>query len=517
MSHGPRPAVRPPGGPGALRKVFIALLALAAGGPVAAQVIPTPPVEFVGASDLAVDQRLSDLLERDPLIIIRDTMVGPADTVRQAVLVLDATLVLEGTLLDDLVLVDAGAFVRPGAVVRGDLVNAGGGVYRSELARVGGTFIDLPNAGYRVVREEDRIVIEASGVPSPLTLDGIQGFHEPTYDRVNGVTGVWGATLRLPRLGNVTPRIHGEAGWRTERGEPVYAASLGLRWAATTLEGGYEEGWATNDDWIRDDFANSINYLWDGDDFRDYHEVERRWAAVVQAFGDEEKSFYGRLRVGGQIEDARSLPGGNPWNVMGDTARSNPDIDEGRTTSLLTRFALDWTGRRTVFDGWVEYEAAREWEGGAFAFDRIAVHGDWAMLALANHTLEIEFFGQLPLGGDTLPRQRWSFVGGSGTLQTLDLAQHYGDRVAWVENRYIIPLPERLALPLLGAPDLQLIHATGMAWLADDDRSLVQEVGVRLQFFGVYLRYMVRPEDLADGQLDISVTWPFGDSYPWES
>lgn len=481
-----------------------------------AQVVQTPPVERVGAADVAVDRRLARLLEGDPLILTRDTMIAAGDTVRGPVLLLDATLVLEGTVAGDLVVVDAGAFVRPGAVVQGDLVNAGGGLYRSELARVRGIVLDLPNAGYRVVREPDRIVIEASGVPSPLTLDGIQGFHVPAYDRVNGVTAVWGATLRLPRLGDLTPYVHGEGGWVTERGEAVYAASGGVRWGATRVEGGYEKGWYTNDDWIRDDLKNGLQYLWDGDDFRDYHAVERSWAGVARTFGDEEKSFFATLRLGGQIEDGTSLVAGNPWHLRGDTTRANPAIDDGRITSLVASLDAEWNGRWSVFEGRVEYEGGREWEGGEFVFDRVAVRGDWAMQALADHTLEIELFAQTPLRGDTLPRQRWSFVGGSGTLRTLELAQYSGDRVVYVESKYIIPLPESLALPLVGTPELQLIHAAGMAWLKGQDRDLYQEIGPRLQWFAIYLRYLAEPTEIGEGDFDVGVAWPFSGSYPWE-
>lgn len=474
------------------------------------------PVETVGSSDVAVDRRLARLLDADPLIVTRDTTVTSGDTLRGPVLVLDATLVLEGVVTGDLVLVDAGAFVRPGALVRGDLVNVAGGLYRSEIARVGGTILDLPTARYRVVREPDRIVIEAWGGPSPLELDGFKGFQPPAYDRVNGLTAVWGARYQLPRLGDVSPSIHGEAGWLTERGEPTYGLSARVRWLATAVEGGYEKGWATNDDWIRGDLNNALNYAWDGDDFRDYIGSERRWVGLFQELGDEAKRFFGVLGIRGQVEDATSLRGGEPWHLWGGDVRSNPAIDDGRTTSVVASFDLEWHGLQTDFEGEVEYEAAREWLDGAFAFDRVAARGDWAMHALADHTLEIEFFLQQPLGGGVMPRQEWSFVGGSGTLQTVEFARFQGDRVAFVESKYIIPMPDRVALPLLGAPDLQLIHAAGMAWTEGEDATLEQEIGARLQFFGVYLRYMLAPGDIDNNKLDLGLSVPFGRRYPWE-
>lgn len=493
---------------------WLALVAATAGAPAAAA--QQLPVELVGSSDVAVDRRLSRLLETDPVLLTRDTLIPAADTLRGSVLVLDATLVLEGVVTGDLVLVDAGAFVRPGAVVMGDLVNAGGGLYRSEIARVGGTILDLPTADYVVIREPDRIVIEASGGPSPLELDGLMGVQPPTYDRVNGLTAVWGARYRLPRLGAVSPSVHGEVGWRTQLGEPTYGLSAELRWSATALAGGYEKGWTTNDDWIRGDLMNSINYAWDGDDLRDYNESERRWVGLLHELGDEEKRFFGVLGLRGQVEDAGSLRGGEPWHLLGGDVRSNPAIDDGRTTSVVASFDMEWEGLTTAFEGGVEYEAAREWLEGDFVYDRLTARGDWAMQALADHTLEIEFFGQQPLGDGVMPRQQWSFVGGSGTLQTVELARYRGDRVLFVESKYIIPMPERVALPVVGAPDLQLIHATGMAWVDGDDRSLEQEVGARVELFFLYIRYMLNPTDPGNDKLDVGLTFPFGRSFPWE-
>ncbi len=469
-----------------------------------------------GASDVAVDRRLSRLLDGEPLVLASDTAIARGDTVRGPVLVLDATLILEGVITGDLVLVDAGAFVRPGAVVGGDLVNVAGGLYRSELARVGGVILDLPTAAYRVEREQDRLVIVASDSPSPLVLDGFYGLAPPTYDRVNGITAVVGARYTLPMVEEVTPSIHGRAGWRTEIGEPTFAVSAELRRFGTILEGGYYEGWATNDDWIRGDLKNALNYAWDGDDLRDYFEVDRSWVGMRREFGDLEKSLAGSYGIRAQLEDATSLPGDDPWHLLSGEPRPNPSIDAGRTTSLIGSVGVEWLGQQTAFQGGIEYEAARSWLEGDFDFDRISARGDWAMHALANHTLEIEFFVQQPLGGDALPRQEWSFVGGSGTLQTVELAAFRGDRVVFVETKYIVPFPDRVALPIVGAPELQLIHATGMAWSDEEDSSLRQEVGARLQFFAVYFRYMVEPADLDNNKLDVGLSMPFGTVFPWE-
>lgn len=487
------------------------LVALGTALPAAAQ-----EVVLRGASDVALDRRLSRLLRADPLVVTTDTRIPAGDTIARPVLALgEITLIIEGVLLEDLVLVQAGAFVRPGAVIHGDAVNMNGGLYRSELATIRGTIIDLPAAPYEVVEEDGRLVIVATDAPSPLQLDGFMGLHAPTYDRVNGLTAVWGATWWFPMLGSAQPYLHGELGWRTELGDPVYGGEAGLRLGAYTVAGGYTRQSTTNERWIRNDAFNSLNYLLGAKDYRDYHEVERVWAGLQREFGDVEKSLYAVLGARLQRENATSLPGDEPWHIFGDSTRLNPAIDDGRITSAVAELTLEWLGLQTAADGTLTYEHAFDALDGQFTFSRVTLDADWAVQAFANHTVELEIHAQAPLSGGPLPRQRRGFVGGSGTIQTLDFAEFYGDHVVFVESKYVIPMPPRLALPLLGAPDLELVHGAGMAWTEGDERDLRQEIGARLQFFSLYFRYMVEPSDPSNADLDIGLAWPFDPPYPW--
>ena len=488
-----------------------AVLALLTATPAAAQ-----EVVLRGASDVALDRRLTRLLRADPLVITANTRILAGDTIARPVLVLgEVTVIVEGVLLDDLVLVEAGTFIRPGAVIHGDVVNMNGGLYRSELATIRGVIIDLPAAAYEVVEEDGVLVIVASDAPSPLQLDGLMGVQIPTYDRVNGLTAVAGATWHFPMLGEVQPYVHGEVGWRTELGEPVYGAELGFRAGAYTLAGGYTRESDTNEHWIRGDLMNSLNYLLSGKDYRDYHDVERAWAGLSREFGDLEKSLFAVVGARLQVEDATSLPGGQPWHILGDSARPNLPIDDGRITSALADVAVEWEGLESVAEATLTVEQALDALDGAFTFSRVTLDADWAVHAFANHTVEMEVHAQVPLDGGTLPRQRWSFVGGSGTLQTLDFAEFYGDRVVFVESAYVIPVSRRLAVPFLGAPDFELVHAAGMAWTEDEKRDLRQEIGARLQFFSLYVRYMFEPSDPSNADLDIGLGWPFARPYPW--
>lgn len=495
-----------------LRALLLGIgLALATTVPALAQ-----EVVLRGASDVALDRRLARLLRADPLVITTDTRIPAGDTIARPVLVLgEVTVIVEGVLLDDLVLVQAGAFIRPGALIHGDVVNMNGGLYRSELATVRGVLIDLPAAAYEVVEENGGLVIVASDAPSPLQLDGLRGVQIPTYDRVNGLTAVAGATWHFPMAGEVQPYIHGEAGWRTEPGEPVYGGELGFRLGAYILAGGYMRESDTNERWIRRDLMNSLNYGLSGKDYRDYHEVERAWVGLSRRIGDLEKSLFAVVGARFQVEDATSLPGGQPWHILGDSARPNPPIDDGRITSAVAELAVEWEGIESVADATLTFEQALDALAGAFTFARVTLDADWAVHAFANHTVEMEVHAQAPLVGGTMPRQRWTFVGGSGTLQTLEFAEFQGDRVVFVESAYVVPMSPRLALPLLGAPDFELIHAAGMAWTDEDKRDLRQEIGARLQFFSLYVRYMFEPSDPSNADLDIGLGLPFARPYPW--
>jgi hypothetical protein len=490
---------------------LLALLALtmAAAGASAQEIV------LQGAADVELDHRLARLLGAGALVVSRDTTFERGDTIRRSVLVVDARLVHEGVIDGDLVMVEGRGFVRPDAQVTGDLVNIAGGLYRSEIATIGGRIVNLPIAPYRVIREPHRIVIRATG-PSRLELDGLRGLHIPTYDRVNGLTLVVGAGYRLPPLGRIQPRAHAQVGWQTQRGDPTYAVDFSLRRSATALAAGYEQVWGTNERWIRGDVMNSFLYLWHGQDLRDYHEVERTWVRLSRDFVEREGRLLVTATVRGQSEDAASLTAGAPWFIIGSETRPNPLVDDGRTTSLLGSVDLEWDGLQTRFDGRVEYELARPWRGSEMRFDRVRTDGRFAMAAFANHTLAIRYVLQAPLAGGPLPRQRWSFVGGTATLHTLEVAEFYGDHVVFVDTRYIVPMPDRLALPILGTPRVHLLHVAGMAWTDADRRQLLQEAGVELDLGFLYVRYVVVPDDLARSDLGIGLAWPFGRSFSWE-
>lgn len=513
-------------------KLRVALL-LAAAAAVAA---PARAQTVVRRDDGAtyLDRRIDRALRTQYVAIGTDTTIAADDTIPGALFAFGHRVYIEGTVLGDVIGIEANTYVRPSAHVAGVLVNLNGGLYVSELADVNRK-IDLTTVdyGYRVV--DGRYVIVYEAKEPRLVLDPISGVHIPRYNRVDGVAVDVGASYRLPRLGSVEPTVHGQAGYRTDRGDFAWEGDLKLQRGDWRLQGGAELATRSNDRWIKGDLDNSLKFLWDGGDLRNYYEATTAFAELARETGDEDTPRRFSFGLRAQQEDASSLETGNPWTLTDDGPfRFNPPINEGKIRSLIPWVGGGVTTPRVVADGRVEVEYGSPSSLAAAAFPdpadstatisvapeddsfwRLHASIDWAMAAIADQTLEIEAQYFTPLAGpDVLPLQRWEMLGGSSTLRTLENGEMVGDHLAYVESKYIIPLPDRLRLPVVGVPQLQLLHAAGSAWSGPRDRRFVQNVGVQLEAFVVYVRYVIDP-DSGEDEIGFGVTWPGGHRYPW--
>lgn len=500
-------------------------LTLGSGAGAEAQVI-----QRRGDGDVFIDHRLDRLLDTGRYVaVLADTTIAAGDTVRTNLLVLGSRLYLEGAVEGDLVGIESELFLRPGSRVQRDVVNVGGGLYRSELAETGGRTLDLRRLPYEIREEDGAIVIVSREHRSPLELDGAYGFRVPEYNRVDGFAPDWGFTYTFrPIAGGVAPGVRGLIGYRTERGELAGGGSAFLQRGATALEGGWLRETRSNDRWIRGDTRNSVDFLIDGGDMRYYYEADVAFGELRHRLGDEqaEKSVTVGLRF--VDEQTRSLRAGNPWTAFGpDTLMGNVPMDQGTIRSLIPFADAEWLTPRTATD--VRLEVENGWseltdvvcappvncaplEG---SFTRLRIDSEFAMQALLDHTIEIELQFFLPLAGDEpLPRQRWGLLGGSGTLRTVVDAAFHGDHLAYSETEYIIPF-RRLRLPILGVPELQLLHLAGRAWTGDRDGDFVQNVGARLQIWAFYVRWLTDPAT-SDAEVTLGLSWPFDSKYPWQ-
>ena len=470
----------------------LGLLAGAASWPAAAQ-----QVSFRGHADPEVDRHIAGMLSGGYTLLAHDTTIGARDTLRGPVLAAGVRVRLNGTVLGDLVGVAANVFVHPSAVVTGALVNGGGGLYASSLAHVG-TLVDRPLARYDVTRAGDTLRIRASAPGhAPFVLDGFYGLQIPTYDRVDGLWLRAGAGLRLPAPPAVdSAELHAVLGWRTSGPGLSHTVDLRARRGHYTAAVGEQQLTATSDRWIRGDLVNSLAFLAVGNDSRDYYDARRLFALVARDFASGRWGGY--LAVRALREDADSLRTRDPFVIHKPRAlRPNP-VMLGRIASLGADAAAMWTGAGSALGLSARIEAA----GSAlsdFSFVRYEAGLQASVDALWGHELTVEAHVQAPFpGSDPLPRQRWSHVGGPATLPTYPIAAFAGDHVVFFTEQYIIPI-SALKTPLGAAPEIALVHATGMAWFGGPDpfprpdHTLEQNLGVELRLFGLALSAYANP------------------------
>lgn len=466
-------------------------------------------VRLTGRGDPELHPRIRALLGRPGLrFVARDTLIPPGDTIDGTLVVLGSRLLLEGEVTGDLLALDANVFLRPTAHVHGAILNVAGGLYRSGLATVDGEIVDRPLAPYVLRTTDDGWVLHGiAQAAGPFELEGFRGLSPPTYDRVSGLSLRGGAAWLPPAVGVVHPRLAGYVVYRSARGDLEGGGEAALAAGPWTAALGAERTTVTNEEWVRSGLMNSIAFGFKGSDYRDYHRSERLYARV------ERESVAGDFRLTPwlslQREDVASLRARDPWVLFSpDSIRINPPVDDGWIRSARAGIRGRWASAVSSFEGQVEVELGSP-EDERDPFARYVVGGEWSTAALFGHTLEMEwrFLGPLP-GTDRVPERRWSFVGDVGTLRTFDTIFR-GDRLVWVETEYGIPFPARWRLPVLGVPELELIHEIGMAWSVDEERELEQNIGARLNAFAFYVRGLIDPEDPGEVKVDVGVFWPF--------
>lgn len=468
-----------------------------------------------GRGETRIDARIDKLLDRrDYRILPPDTVIARGTSIQGPLLAAGSRLVVEGTIEGDLIAIDANVYLRPTARIEGSVTNIAGGLYRSDHATITGELFDAPLAPYHVERTDEEIAVVGD-----LEHKWIRPrFMAPIANRVQGFTPRAGAIFVPPAIGRLTTELDGWVAYGTEREGFDDAIEGGLelriRRGLNMLGVGAERVTTTNDRWMRSDFNNTISFLWNGKDTRNYYEARRLYSRLSRELS--RGNHLTEVWVRGQREDARSEFTGDPWVLFPpDTFRFNPPIDDGVISSAYFGITGTWASDVTAaeYDAWLEF-AGNDIFGSDFGFGAFSIWGDWAMKAIANHSLRFEtrFNGPLP-GTESLPHQRWLMMGGSGTLPTFDTGEFIGDRYAFLDTRYIIPLPEWIHVPFVGLPDIVFQHSVGMAWTEEQERHFQQNIGARLQFNLFHVRAMFDPSGDTDPKFSIGLSTK--KRYPW--
>jgi hypothetical protein len=320
-----------------------------------------------------------------------------------------------------------------------------------------------------------------------------------------------GAGYLLPRMGRIEPVLRGRVEYRSQRGAFTGGLQLELPRGRTGITVGAERTTITNERWIQGDFANSVTFLLASSDRRDYYEADRGWVEARRVLEAGARTTSVLLR--GQVEESRTLRAGTPWTLFGTPRAENLAVAPGRITSVIAAAAVEWVQPQHMLRSGGALEFAGTQLRGQHAFNAWIADLDWAMAAFRDHTLALRGHARGPLPGTReLPPQRWSFVGGTGTLPTFQMAEFRGDRVALIETRYIVPLP--LQVRFVGSPDLEFVHIAGMAWTAAEQRPLEQNLGAGLRFSLLSLRALVDPARTDRVRLSLNFGLP-RPHYPW--
>lgn len=348
---------------------------------------------------------------------------------------------------------------------------------------------------------------------SPISLPLVFGLRIPSYDRVNGLTLPWGPQLSL-------------AGEKLQLDALVsYRSNLG-KWDPS-LEGFARpgdnneisievgRGTFTNDSWIRSDLVNSAAAFFVGSDSRNYYRADRVTGRFTRTL--TRSSLTLTPFIGGNFERDWSTgslaPQKSPWSFFGRKGklkmrRPNPEIVKGRIGSLLAGSGLEFIGQGLQAKMTATVEYAPSEDGGPVVcaagsppifsgcfpiipnFTQTTIESSAQFPTFGSQTFE--FRGHLVLpGGNGAPPQRFAYLGGAGTLATVDLLALGGDHLLYVEGVYKIPI-DLVQLPLLGPPFVALRYAAGNAAFGSLP-ALIQNLGVGLGFGFLRADYSIDP------------------------
>jgi hypothetical protein len=490
-----------------LRALVCLVAALTVAGEAAAQ-----DVHLRGDDDTRAARLAREVLQRSQYIRIdRDTVLPASFQAPGDLVVVDADVRLEGSVAGTAVVLGGDLYLRPGSRVDGSIAVVDGGVYPSGKATYGTIFESNPSSRVTVTEEGAEVEVALDPPDGPSLISPLIMF--PSYNRVDGVSFPLGFVINPARReGGPTLSVWGDA--TTERrddpGGGVRLDVLVSQGVRVIAEGSSDT--RTNDAWARGDLGNSLAALFAGRDYRDYYRGDRLSLSVARPLGKaliEGESWWGP-RIGARVEEASSLETRNPWSLMGELDRVNPPVLDAQINSLVVGSELHWVGRlsRITLDAEVERgHVLGSPAGFSPDFTQLTAFARYQATAFRTHTLKYHVRAMLPVGGDSAPPQRYSILGDIPTLPTQEIGEQRGDHLVFAEGTYTIPF-QRIMLPFIGSPSLELRHAVGAAWIGGDDQEWVQNVGAGILFRFVGVRVAVDPADTGDTRVYFAISAP---------
>ncbi|MEP6494524.1 MAG: hypothetical protein ABJF01_17700 [bacterium] len=434
--------------------------------------------------------------------------VAKDTTLNTTVISLGRDVVVSGTVRGDVIVVGADLYMNPGGTIDGRGIAIGGGVYESALAHIAAGATAYRDFTYEIDTIPGGFALSyrpAAGEPEepPLSLPGIYGLRAPTYDRTNGLSLAVGPEIIAPGVGTrIEPRIT----YRSQLGvvDPSLRVTQPID-RLTALHAFVGRSTFSNETWIWSDLMNSVATLLTGDDARNYFRATRAEASLSHKWEGAMSSI--EPYVGGRWERARSVrpdsfARGGPWSFLNrhdrdDMLRPNPAFTTNTLASVLGGAQFDWADRGMVALARVDAEAgwARPTCSGCdtvsrASFTQATFDGSITFPTFGLQSLSLD--AHIVASGGSVPLQRYAYVGGPGTIGTLELLERGGDQVMFFDGRYAIPLAGIL-LPLGISPVVTLREVLAGAAVGSAPR-LAQASGVRLTLGLGYFEFLVDPD-----------------------
>lgn len=332
----------------------------------------------------------------------------------------------------------------------------------------------------------------------PLSVSAL-----PTYDRVDGLSIPVSPTIAvgddridfLPKLtyrsnlGKIDPSL-------AVVGQIAADSSIGF-----VLKG--SRGTFTNDGWIRSDLINSLESFGLGHDARNYFRADRGEALLTSSLTsalnlpvDVATVFAGARVERDWSTGWRSGASSGPYSVLNrsDTVngiqRPNPGTNAGHITSAIAGGHLEYVGLPATATVDVLLEAAGSGAAGG-SFQQLTVDEASDIKTFGSQHIQIGGHLVTTATNSVTPAQRFAYVGGSGSIATVDLLTLGGDHLYYLDLLYVIPIPG-IELPLLGTPYIAPHFTTGAAAIGGFGEP-AQNIGGRIGVSIFTIDYVVNP------------------------
>jgi len=331
---------------------------------------------------------------------------------------------------------------------------------------------------------------------SPISLPLGLGLRIPTYDRVNGLAIPWGPKLEL---NDARVDVDALVTYRSNLGKWDPSLEGSLRPGDNEIRFYAGRGTFTNDAWIRGDLTNSVAAFFAGSDSRNYYRGDKATARFAHAINGN--GIIVTPYIGANLERDWSTgslaPAKSPWSVFGRKGnlkmrRPNPRVDIGSITSGLGGIKTEVVrgGLEGKLDAMLEQSirVALKPDCSGFTgpicpqaqstdnFTQLTLDGSVGFPTFGSQTFAFKGHALVSWSGTQVPGQRFAYLGGSGTLATVNLLALGGSHLLFVQGDYIIPF-DQIQLPFVGPPFIGLRYAAGSAGIGGLP-TLIQNLGV---------------------------------------